>query len=121
MPAPYSHDLRSKVIEALERGMRKSEASKIFNISRNTIDLWLKRREETGSYQAKQQYQKGYGAKIPDLEKFKEFAQNNGHLTQKEMAEVWEFDISDRTISKGLKKINFSRKKRTARSEVSSE
>ena len=87
-------------------------ASKIFNISRNPIDLWLKRREETGSYQAKQQYQKGYGAKITDLEKFKEFAQKNGHLTQKEMAEAWEKDISDRTISKVLKKINFSRKKR---------
>ncbi len=42
----------------------------------------------------------------------KEFAQKNGHLTQKEMAELWEKDIGDRTISKGLKKINFSRKKR---------
>ena len=112
MPAPYSLDLRTKVIEALDRGMKKTQASKIFNISRNTIDLWLKRREGTGSYQAKQQYQKGYGAKITDKEKFKEFAQKNGHLTQKEMAEAWEKDISDRTISKVLKKINFSRKKR---------
>ena len=100
MPAPLSLDLRTKVIEAIDRGMKKTQASKIFNISRNTIDLWLKRREKTGSYQAKQQYQKGYGAKIPDLEKFKEFAQNNGHLTQKEMAEVWEFNISEVAIAR---------------------
>ena len=99
------------MIEAIERGMRKSQTSKIFNISRNPINLWLKRREETGSYQAKAQYQKGYGAKITDLEQFKEFAQKNGHLTQKEMAQAWETNISDRTISKALKKINFSRKK----------
>ena len=94
MPAPYSLDLRTKVIEALDRGMSLSQASKIFNISRNPIDLWLKRREETGSYQPKTHYQKGYNAKITDLENFKEFAQKNGHLTQKEMAKAWEKEIS---------------------------
>ncbi|OWY66263.1 hypothetical protein B7486_37845, partial [cyanobacterium TDX16] len=41
MPAPYSYDLRRKVIEAIDGGMGKTEASKIFKISRNTINLWL--------------------------------------------------------------------------------
>ena len=45
MAAPYSYDLRQKVIEAIDKGMRKSEAARVFNVSRNTIDLWLKRRE----------------------------------------------------------------------------
>ena len=54
MPKPYSYDLRQKVIQAIELdGMKKSEAAIAFQISRNTIDLWLKRREEIGNYRAK--------------------------------------------------------------------
>ncbi len=105
MPAPYSYDLRTKVMEALDQGMGKTSVSRIFNISRNTIDLWLKKRKETGSYQAEEGYQQGYGSKILDLDEFREFAQKHGSLTQTEMAEAWKEDISDRTIGKALKKI----------------
>ena len=76
MPASYSYDLRTKVINALDDGMSKTQVSRIFKISRNTIDLWLKKREQTGDYQAEFGYQKGYNAKITDLEKFREFANN---------------------------------------------
>lgn len=55
MAAPYSYDLRQKVMEAIDKGMRKSVASQVFNLSRNTIDLWLKRREVTGEFQALRQ------------------------------------------------------------------
>ncbi len=45
MAKPYSYDLRVKVINAIELdGLKKSEASELFNISRNTIDLWLNRK-----------------------------------------------------------------------------
>ncbi|MEP0858315.1 IS630 transposase-related protein, partial [Trichocoleus sp. DQ-U1] len=45
MANPYSYNLRQKVIQAIELdGMKKSEAAQVFQISRNTIDLWLKRR-----------------------------------------------------------------------------
>ncbi|WP_286171733.1 IS630 transposase-related protein, partial [Limnospira platensis] len=41
-PAPYSYDLRQKVINAIELdGMPKTEASQVFHVSRNTINLWL--------------------------------------------------------------------------------
>jgi hypothetical protein len=36
----------------------------------------------------------------------------NGDKTQEEMAKLWEVPISDRTISRALKKIGFSRKKK---------
>ena len=53
MAKPYSYDLRKKVIEAIELdGMPKIEASQTFNISRNTINLWLKRKAETGDFNA---------------------------------------------------------------------
>lgn len=48
MAASYSYDLRQKVIEAINKGMRKNIASQVFNLSHNTIDLRLKRREVTG-------------------------------------------------------------------------
>lgn len=92
-------------------GMGKTQVSRIFKISRNTIDLWLKKREETGDYQAEIGYQQGYNSKISDLEKFREFAEAHGNLTQKEMAEKWSVKISDRTIGKALNKIAYTRKK----------
>jgi hypothetical protein len=39
MPKPYSYDFRQKVIQAIELdGLKKREASELFNISRNTIN-----------------------------------------------------------------------------------
>lgn len=111
MPTPYSYDLRAKVLQAIDEGITKTQVSRVFNLSRNTINLWLKRREETGSYKALVGYQKGYKPKLANLEKFKEFARQHGGKTQAEMAEAWGGDISARTIGKGLKKIGFTRKK----------
>lgn len=66
MPASYSYDLRTKVINAIDGGMGKTQVNHIFAISRNPIDIWLKKREETGDYQAKIGYQQGYNRKIHD-------------------------------------------------------
>ena len=111
MPASYSYDLRTKVINAIDGGMTKTQASRLFQISRNTIDIWLKRRKETGKYKAKEGYQRGYNPKIKDLDKFKQFVQIHGSKTQEEMAEIWPTPVSDRTIGKALKKIGYTRKK----------
>ncbi|NEO74711.1 IS630 family transposase [Moorena sp. SIO3H5] len=111
MPSPYSYDLRQKVIKAIDGGMSKTLNSSIFKISRNTINTWLHRRRETGDIKAKTGYQKGYNRKIPDLEQFRKFAQINGSKTQKEMAEEWPDKVSDRTISKALKKLVIQEKK----------
>ena len=111
MPIPYSYDLRTKVINAIDEGMSKTEASRVFQISRNTINLWLRKRGQTGDHKAETGYQNGYNAKITDLEKFEQFARVHGSLTQKEMAEKWRSEISDRTIGKALKKLNYTRKK----------
>ena len=45
MAKPYSYDCRQKVIQAIELdGVKKREANELFNISRNTINLWLQRK-----------------------------------------------------------------------------
>lgn len=112
MPAPYSDDLRQKIVDAVERGERKSHVCQMFKISRNTLDCWLKRREQSGSIRANRDYQRGPKPKIEDLESFRSFAQTHGHLTQQEMAQQWQEPISDWAIGRALKRIGFTRKKR---------
>jgi transposase len=113
MAKPYSNDFRQKVIAAIEMdGRKKGEVSEIFNISRNTIDLWLKRKEQTGTVLPKSTKPLNSRDKISDWEKFTTFVQENNSKTQSQMAELWEGDISSRTISRALAKIGFTRKKR---------
>jgi transposase len=112
MAKPYSYDLREKVINAIElEGLKKSDASQLFNISRNTIDLWLKRKAQTGDFKPKPNKPPGHNHKITDWDKFREFAQTHGDKTQEQMAQLWEGDISSRTISRALERIEFTRKK----------
>ena len=114
MARAYSYDLRQKVIRAIELdGWKKSEAAEIFQISRNTIDLWLKRREETGNYHPLSNRPHHIKSKITDWQAFEKFAEQHGDKTQSQMSVLWGEPISPRTISRGLKKIGFTRKKRT--------
>jgi hypothetical protein len=65
-----------------------------------------------GAQEALPNQPKGNGHKITDGEKFREFAKTYGDKTQVEMAKLWEGEISDRTISRALKKIGLCSKKR---------
>lgn len=113
MPKCYSYDLRCKVIKAIEEdGMSPTEASKIFHLSRNTINLWRHLKAETGDIHPKPPKYSGHSHKITDWEKFQDFVEANPDKTQKELAQLWDGDISDRTISRALRKIGFTRKKR---------
>ena len=87
MPAPYSITLREKAVTAVGRGEQKTHVSKLFHISRNTLDLWLKPREQTGTVAPKAPIKKGPAPKIKDLEAFRRFAATHGHLTAVAMAQ----------------------------------
>jgi transposase len=112
MPAPYSYDLRRKAIEAVKRGEPKIEVSKMFNISRNTLDLWLNRQAETGDCEAITNYQNGGRSKIIDWDRFRAFAQEQGGKTQGQMAKLWGDNVTQQNISDALRKIGLSRKKK---------
>jgi transposase len=104
MPKPYSYDLGQKVIQAIKLdGLKISEACLIFSISRNTIRLWLKRERETGDFQGLPNQPPGNGHQITNWEKFTKFVEVNADKTQVEMAQVGTEEISDHTISRGLK------------------
>ena len=90
----------------------QGEASKLFRISRNTINLWFKRKAETGDIQPKKRDFSNAKQKIGDLEAFRKFAEQHQDRTQAEMAQLWEGTVSSRTISRRLAALNWSRKKR---------
>lgn len=111
MPAPYSYDLRRKAIDAVNSGQRKVNVCRMFNISRNTLHLWLQRQEDTGDCQAIINYQQGARHKITDWQRFREFAQQHRDKTQGQMATLWGEQVTQQNISDALGKIGFTRKK----------
>ena len=48
----YSKDLRVKVLEAVDRGMPRTQVARTFGLSLPSIKRWLKRRRETGEVDA---------------------------------------------------------------------
>ena len=114
MAKPYSYDLRYKVIAAIEQdGMKRCEASTVFQISRNTINRWFQQKAATGDLQSKRHPHPGHSHKITDWKAFQQFVEAHPELTQAKLAALWEGAISDRTISRALQKIGFTRKKKT--------
>ena len=112
MAKAYSYDFRQKVMQAIELdGLKKCDASELFNISRNTINLWCQRKVETGDIEVKPRTACPQ-QKITDWEKFRAFAKEHEDQTQAQMAQLWEGDISSRTISRALQKLGLTRKKR---------
>lgn len=49
MAAPYSLDLRERVVAAVETGMSRARAAAHFQVSHSTAIRWTKRMVETGS------------------------------------------------------------------------
>ena len=113
MAKAYSDDFRQKVMQAIELdGLKKCEASLLFNISRNTINLWFQRKTQTGDVKPKPRKASQQSSKINDWEKFRTFVKQHGDKTQSEMAQLWDGEISQRTISRALLKIGHTRKKK---------
>ena len=98
-------------IEAVNRGERKIDVCRMFQISRNTLDLWVKREKETGDCKVIVNFQKGYGHKIKDLEKFREFAKRYKDKSQEEMAKLWGDNVTQQNISNALHRIGIRRQK----------
>ncbi len=111
MASPYSEDLRRKAIAAVKRGERKTEVRKMFGISRNTLDLWLKREAETGDCHAITNYQQGCRHKITDWERFRAFIEQHGGKTQAQLAALWGEGVTQQNISAAMQKLGISRKK----------
>lgn len=110
MPAPYSDDLRQKAIAAVKRGELKTDVSRLFNISRNTLDLWLKREAEEGHCRPIDGHRPSSRQKIKDWQRFGAFIQKHGGKTQAQLAKIWGDNVTQQNISDALQKLGVSRK-----------
>ena len=110
MAIAYSKDLRQRALNLISSGMTITVVSRLLTISRPTLYKWKKQLETTGSMMPKKSVPPPQPSKIKDWQKFQTFIDNNGDKSQKELAELWG-GVSHDTISRGLKKLGYTRKK----------
>ena len=111
MSSPYSYDLRAKAVKAIKNGEKKINVCQMFAISRNTLDLWLKREQETGDFKAIAGYQKGKKPKIKNLQSFEKFVLQHNTITQQRIAQLWGDNLTQQNVSNAMKKLGITRKK----------
>lgn len=111
MPKAISDDLRKRVVEARLSGMSVREVCAIFSVDDNSVYNWVNRYRKTGSYSS---FRRG-GVKpctIKDDEKFRIFVEANAYCTLKQLSEKWDDEVSVFALSRKLRKLGITRKKR---------
>jgi transposase len=89
MGKSYSVDLRLRVVGAVDSGMSKMAAHKLFKVSRSTIDDWLKLRLETGDVIGKAPQERRQPRALSGTA-FSEFAATQQGATLGQMAAAWQ-------------------------------
>jgi len=110
----YSEDLRKKILEAVDRGMPKSEAAKTFGVSRSSIKRYAAARREGRSLTPK----KHPGSKPKLDESARKILEGDVEerpaTTLKErcrfLEEMVGISVSESTLSRLLRKMGFSPK-----------
>ncbi len=122
MGAPYSQDLRQRVLAALDGGMSKMAAHQVFGVSRSTLDDWLHLREQTGSLPPVP-YRHGPKPRVDAVREeaaLRTFVREQPDRTLEEMAQAWHQQggakVSSTTFSKALGRLGHTRKKRASSS-----
>jgi transposase len=102
----YDKKFKKRAIEYHEEGNSVRQTSKVFGISPNTLNTWLKQYRRKGELTVKPRV---YRSKIKEREMLT-YLEENPDAYQSEMAE--RFGVSQTAISKALKRFKITRKKR---------
>ncbi len=112
----YSEDLRKKIVEALRRGMTKSEAARTFGVSRSSVKRYAKLAQEGRPLAPK----KRPGSKPKKMDKratklLEDDVERRPAATLSERREFLKkaagVRVSDSTVSRMLRRLGWSRKK----------
>jgi transposase len=112
---PYSEDLRKKIVQALHRGMGKSEAARTFSVSLSSVKRYAKLADEGRPLAPK----KRPGSKPTTGEIARKLLEADlKERPAATLADRREFlqrvcgvEVSDSTVSRLLKRMGFTRKK----------
>lgn len=110
MPKAYSLDLRHRVVAAYRSGQEASDVAKRFGVCIPSVYRWEKLLEETGALHPL--YKPGDRSSITDDKAFLDFAEAHAHSTLTQMADAWGDKVSIFAVSRKLKKLGITRKKR---------
>jgi transposase len=111
----YSEDLRKKIVEALKRGMGKSEAARTFSVSLSSVKRYAKMDEEGRSLAPKNR--PGSKPKLDGLSRklLEEDLKERPFLTLQQRREylrtVASMEVSRSTVCRAIKRMNSTRKK----------
>lgn len=103
----YSHDLRIKALDYIEKGGSKAEASRIFGITTQTLFNWIKRNRKGNL--SPNQIRRRHPYKI-EAEKFKAYIEEHPDSYLREIAQ--EFGLAISTVFYGCKRLKITLKKR---------
>ncbi len=110
MTLPYSIDLRTRVMEALNQGMKKATVCRVFNVCKQTLYNWTSLEKKQGHLAPVTGFQKGHSHKITDMDAFRSYVDKHADHTLIEIGE--HFSMSRATVGRLLQKLGYSRKKR---------
>src|SRR5918992_1520958 len=111
----YSEDLRKKIIEALRRGMTKTEAARTFGVSRSSVKRYAKLAEQGRPLAPKKR--PGSKPKMDEraTKRLEDDLQRRPAATLSERREFLEkaaaVRVSSSTVSRMLRRLGWSRKK----------
>jgi transposase len=111
----YSEDLREKIVEALERGMGKSQAARTFSVSLSSVKRYAKRAEEGRSLAPKKR--PGSKPKIDERASklLQADLQERPFITLQQRCEylrtVASVEVTRSTVCRAIKRMDATRKK----------
>ena len=108
MGKTYSLDLRERVVRAIDEGMSKMEAHRVYRVSRTTLDDWLLLRRQTGDVAPLPRRASGKEGVLSG-EVFVEFARRHAGHKLGQMAAAWEHEqgqkLSEMSFSVALRRV----------------
>jgi transposase len=114
---PYSKDLRLRVLAAVDRGMPRKEAARVFGVSEATIRRYLRLRRETGDVEPKPVPgpPARKGTALEEAAALPAQVRTNPDLTLAEHCELFEdvhgVKVSTSTMSRAFEKLGLPLKK----------
>ena len=112
----YSLDLRTRVVAAIDAGMSRSQAVRIFQISLGSIKRWLHQRQTSGSLAPKLRLGKSTSITLAQEPLLRLQLEQFPDATLQQHAERWNAEqgttLSSWTLGRAIRRIGWSRKKR---------
>ena len=108
MGKTYSLGLRERVVRAIDEGMSKMEAHRLYRLSRSTLDEWLDLREQTGA-PVPLPRRAPLKERVLSGEVFGEFARRHAGHKLGQLAQAWEQEhgqrLSEMSFSRALRRV----------------